>query len=433
MSKGITVLLACYINSMLQKIRAILFKPGTLLVVFVAAAIIASVQGILLGTHMFHMPKVFPADIMNKPEYMNQFIGRQLTEYNNYVIFKYSWFHLIHGTDLYGLYPAEHWDFYKYSPTFALFMGGIAYLPDVIGLSIWNILNAIAVFFAIRLLPFSVRKQCLILWFVALELLTCLQNNQSNGLMCGLIIAAYGCMEHKKVVLATLWLVLAMYIKVYGAIGFCFFLFYPGKFKFILYSILWTVVFAALPLLVTSPQTLVWQYQNWANLMIADAAAARGLSVAGWLYSWFGIENVKMYVTLIGMGLFLLPFVRFKMYSNQVFRLLVLASMLVWVIIFNHKAESSTFIIAVAGVAIWYFAMPSAKWRTVLFWLVFVFTCLATTDVFPMYVKTHFIYVYKIKAVPCIIVWCMILADVMRLSQSARIPAEKKDEFGLAA
>ncbi len=417
---------------MLQKIRAILLKPGTLLVVFVVAAIIASVQGILLGTHEFHLPKVFPADIMNKPEYMNQFIGRQLTEYNNYVIFKYSYFHLIHGSDLYGLYPAEHWDFYKYSPTFALFMGSLAYLPDVIGLSIWNVLNAITVFFAIRMLPFSVRKQCLILWFIALELLTCLQNNQSNGLMCGLIIAAYGCMEQRKTVLATLWLVLAMYIKVYGAIGFCLFLFYPDKLKFIFSSILWTVIFAALPLLVTSPHTLAWQYQNWANLMIADAAAARGISVAGWLYSWFGIENVKMYVTAIGLVLFLLPFVRFRLYGNEVFKLLILASMLVWVIIFNHKAESSTFIIAVAGVAIWYFAMPQAKWRSALIWLVFVFTCLGTTDIFPMAVKKQFIYPYKIKAVPCILVWCVITAELMKLKPSAKIAEGPADAVSVA-
>ena len=411
---------------MLQNIRALLFKPRTLLVVYIAAAVIASLQAILLGTHPFHMPKVFPADIMNKPEYMNQFIGRSLTEYNNYVIFKCSFFHLIHGTDLYGLYPAEHWDFYKYSPTFALLMGGIACLPDIIGLSIWNILNAITVFFAIRMLPFTVRKQCLILWFVALELLTCLQNNQSNGLMCGLMIAAFGCMEQKKVALATLWLVLAMYIKVYGAIGFCLFLFYPDKLKFILYAVLWTVVFAALPLLVTPVHTLIWQYQNWASLMIADAAAARGLSVAGWLYSWFGIENVKMYVTGIGILLFLIQFARFRLYGNEVYKPLILASMLIWVIIFNHKAESSTFSIAVAGVAIWYFAMPEAKWRTVLFWMVFVFTCLATTDIFPMFVKKQFVYPYKIKAVPCILVWCVVFTELMMLKSPT--PALPKGE-----
>jgi hypothetical protein len=193
---------------------------------------------------------------------MDQFIGHYMTEYNNYLIFKYSYFHLIDGVNLYALDAAHHWDFYKYSPTFALLMGSMAYLPDVLGLSIWNILNAIAVFYAIRMLPFKEKTQVLLLWFVAMELLTAMQNDQSNGLMCGMMMAAYGCMKHNKPWWATLWLVLAAYIKVYSVIGFCLFLFFDGKLKFILYAILWTVVFAALPLLVTPLHTLIWQYHN---------------------------------------------------------------------------------------------------------------------------------------------------------------------------
>jgi hypothetical protein len=134
---------------MREKITALLLNPRTLLVVFMLAAVGAAVQMILLGTHPFIMPKAgtYPMDIMNKPQYMNMFLGHQMTEYNNYLIFKYSWYHLLEGTNLYGIYPERHWDFYKYSPTFALLMSTMAYLPDVVGLSIFNLLNALAVFF----------------------------------------------------------------------------------------------------------------------------------------------------------------------------------------------------------------------------------------------------------------------------------------------
>ena len=407
---------------MRKYLPALLFKPTTLMVVYIAGAIFVSVQLILLGTHPFIFPKPpYPDDIMNHPRYMNLFIGKMnlLTEYNNYVIFKSSFFHLLNGTNLYSIYPAEHWDFYKYSPTFALFMGLLAYLPNIIGLSIWNLLNGMTVFFAIRMLPFNTKTQCILMWFIVNELFTTYSNTQSNGLMCGLIIAAYGCMQQRKIILATLWLVCATYIKVYGAIGFCFFLFYPDKLKFILYAIFWTIVFAALPLMVTPFHTLVWQYHNWLSLMIADATAAKGLSVVGWLESWFGIENSKMYVTLIGMLLFLLPFVRIKQYRNEAYKLLILAFMLIWVIIFNHKAESSTYIIAVTGVGIWYYTMPKAKWRMAVLALVLIFTCLSTTDFFPMYVRVHFIYPYKIKAFPCIVAWCVVLAELLFLKQSS--------------
>jgi hypothetical protein len=427
---------------MWPSLRALLFNPRTLLVVYIGAAIIAAVQLYSLGTHTWTFPKdPFPKDIMNQPQYMNLFYNHKLTEYNNYVIFKHSFFHLrdtagSHGYTehglygLYGVHPEEHWDFFKYSPTFALLMGSLAYLPDIVGLLIWNILNALAVFWAIRMLPFNVRTRCLLMWFIAMELLTCLQNTQSNGLMCGLMIAAYGCMQHRKVALAALWLALATYIKVYGAIGFCLFLFYPDKLKFIAYSALWMLVFAVLPLAVISPANLSWQYQNWAYLLKADASAAMGLSVAGWLHTWFGLNDVKTLVTIGGIILFFIPFARVSMYKNEVFRLLILAFMLIWVIIFNHKAESSTFIIALAGVGIWYFASPKSTWHQAVLWLVFIFTSLSTTDIFPPYVKTHFVYPYTIKAVPCILVCFIVFIELMTLKRNTRLAVtENRPEY----
>ena len=55
-----------------------------------------------------------------------------------YLIFKQSFFHLIEGKDLFILYPQEHWDLYKYSPTFSLLMAPLAILPDVVGLFFWK-------------------------------------------------------------------------------------------------------------------------------------------------------------------------------------------------------------------------------------------------------------------------------------------------------
>ncbi len=408
-----------------KKISTLFYNPRTLLFFYVFAALFISVQLILLGTHAFVMPKVIPVDIMNQPQLMNQFVGKQLTEYNNYIIFRQSFYHLLHGFNLYTIYPNEHWDFYKYSPTFAMFMGAIAWMPDYLGVSIWNLLNCIAIFTAIRMLPFNTKTQCLLLWFIANELLTSFSNAQSNGLMCGLMVAAYACMQRDKVALAALWLVLATFIKVYGAIGFCLFLFYPGKIRFIFYAFLWTVLLFAVPLLVTSFHTLTWQYQNWLTLMKADASAATGLSVAGWLNSWFGFSSNGI-VTITGLLLFLIPFIRYKLYRDEVYRLLILASMLIWVIIFNHKAESPTYIIAVTGVGIWYFVRPRKVWRTILLWTVLVFTSLSNTDFFPDYVKSHFMKPYKIKAVPCIIAWSVVFAEIMLLKLPGNATAEDK-------
>jgi hypothetical protein len=53
--------------------------------------------------------------------------------YNNYIIFKQSFFHLITRQDLYIHYPQEQYDLFKYPPTFALLFAPFSMLPDFLG------------------------------------------------------------------------------------------------------------------------------------------------------------------------------------------------------------------------------------------------------------------------------------------------------------
>src|SRR5215217_6683029 len=70
---------------------------------------------------------------------------------NNFSIFRAASLHLLHGQDLYGPYPAEHFDFYKYSPTFALLFLPFALPPFAVAMALWNALNAGALYVAIGL------------------------------------------------------------------------------------------------------------------------------------------------------------------------------------------------------------------------------------------------------------------------------------------
>lgn len=381
-----------------QTVKALLLQHRTILYIYILVTLVASIHLFLLGT-------------------THEFNGKFYTEYNNYIIFKNSFFHLISGKDLYIWYTDQQWDLYKYSPSFALIMGAIAWLPDVTGLCLWNLINALVLYAAIRMLPLNKTQVSLLLWFILLELLTSLQSSQSNALLGGLIIAAFAQMERRKMLWASLLLVAATFIKVYGAIGFIFFLFYPDKIKFILYSIFWTVVMFCLPLAVINFHELVTQYQSWGRMMAADQAASYGFSVMGWLHSWFGLDNIKNGVIITGILLFFIPLVRFRQYANPVYRLFFLAYTLLWVIIFNHKAESSTYIIAVSGVAIWYFTQPGANWKKALLWIVFIFTCLSPTDLFPPPVRTQLMVPYVIKAVACILAWAAIFFELLTVRE----------------
>jgi hypothetical protein len=320
----------------------------------------------------------------------------------------------VENENLYLHYENEYYDLYKYSPTFALFMGTLAYLPDLLGLTIWNLLNALVLISALYFLPgISMKKKAWILAFVFIELITSLQNSQSNPLMVGLLLWAFIAIENKKVGLASLLITLSVFIKIFGLLAFAIFIFYPKKGKAIAYTLIWSFLLFALPLLLVSFSDLIQQYQNWLVLLQNDHSLSIGYSMMGWLETWFGFTELKNTVLIPGVLLLLVPLVRIKHYSSLQFRYWFMASVLIWMVIFNHKAESPTFIIAIAGVAIWYFSQEKTTLNLILILLALVFTILSPTDIFPRTLRETWVIPYVLKAVPCIFIWFKISYDLL--------------------
>jgi hypothetical protein len=340
--------------------------------------------------------------------------GEKYRQYNNYIIFRSSFTHLVHNQNLYQDYPKEHWDLYKYSPTFSLFFGLFAMFPDVVGLNLWNIFNALILLCAIYYLPrLNLKQKGMILIICIIELNTSIQNQQSNALMAGLIILTFGLLEKSHYLLASLCIVFSIYLKLFGVVGLALFLFYPQKWRLALYTLIWTLVLFALPLLVISLNQLYLLYSNWKHLLDTDLSTSYGYSVIGWLHSWFGAEFNKQIIVATGVILFLLPFLRIRQYKQYAFRLLALTSLLIWIVIFNHKAESPTFIIAMAGVSIWFITSKKNTLNIILFVSALVLTSLSPTDLFPRYLREEYIKPYNFKVLPCILIWLKIVYDMM--------------------
>jgi hypothetical protein len=137
----------------------------------------------------------------------------------------------------------------------------------------------------------------------------------------------------------------------------------------------------------------------------------------GWLNSWFNIDMNKNLVVLVGVIIFLIPFYRFSKFQNYTFKYLTLCSILIWIVIFNYKAESPTFIIAMTGVALWFVKSEKNIFNIVLLILAFVLTSLSPTDVFPRIIREEFLKPYSIKAFPCIIIWLKIVYDMIVLKK----------------
>jgi hypothetical protein len=345
--------------------------------------------------------------------------GDPYTHYNNYVIFRQSFYHLAGHQDLYTQYLAEHWDYFRYSPSFALAFGAFAWMPDLPGLLLWNTLNVAVLFLGWMVLPVErvsdengVRFAAA--WFVAVEVMTALQNAQSNVLIAGLLLLAFSFLERRQMALASLMIVVASFTKVFGLVAFSLFLLYPEKKKFILFSALWGSVVALLPLAVVSSAELVRLYGSWWKLLSMDYADSAGLSVMAWLQSWFHLNPPKIIVTLVGIALFCWALTNVQRYRDFNFRLLFFCNVLIWVVIFNHKAESSTYIIAMCGVALWFLTQNRTPMNIALGSLAFIFTSLSPTDVFPSALSASFFVPYSIKAVPCILIWGKIIYELKR-------------------
>ena len=326
--------------------------------------------------------------------------------HNNFLIFRAASRHLIAGSDLYTLYPAEHADLYKYSPTFALLFAPFAFLPLLPAIFLWNALNAGALFIALGMvLPRRAANVARAIVF--LDMLGSLQNAQSNALVAALIIFTFAAYERHHTALGSLAAVGGAFIKLFPLAGVSFAIFHPRKVRVALAVVGSSVLLFALPLLVTSPTILRAQYVSWRALGAADASIKRGYSVMQM------VENVlhqgwpNWPIQLLGVAILLAPvlFQRNRWHEWER-RRLYLCSVLVFCVIFNHLAESPTFVVALAGAAIWFAALARpSRWEWTLFVLIVVLTILSSSDIMPDAIQRDFFDRYRFKTVPLIVLW----------------------------
>lgn len=336
------------------------------------------------------------------------------SSYNNFFTFKYSFYNLLHGKPLYVLHPGQHEDLFKYSPSFAMFMAPFYALPEWLGLLSWNLLNAFVPFFALQRLNISREAKAFVLFFILFDLITSVQNSQSNGLMAGLVIGAFAAMENRRPVLAALLICFGFYIKIFAAVAAVIFLFYDRKLRFLAATFVCGILLGILPAIFGGFDQLITHYREWLHLLAVDPSHELNYSVMTLTQRWFHFTAPDTVYLVPGIVLLLLPLVRTKRWNDFNFRLAFIASILVWVVIFNHKAESPTFVIAMCGAALWGISQPPSMERTILLWFVFVLTGLSATDIFPPYLRDHFIRPYCLKALPCIVIWVVMIWRLLR-------------------
>lgn len=338
------------------------------------------------------------------------------TGYNNFLIFRESFFHLVKGWNLYVPYPDAHQDLFKYSPTFAMFMAPWAILPDLPGVVLWNVFNGLMVYYALRnLRGLAYPLKAAVLWMVLVEALTSAFQTQTNGMIAGLMIMCYNAAESGRIRRSAFWAAGAGFIKIFGGVAGMLLLLYPQRTKGVVWGVFWSAVLLFLPLLAMSPAELAGQYAGWQKIIGVDYASSGYISAIGMAEMWVGATvpaNVRVAVQLAALLVLLLPALfRPELRQRRSFRLMYLAVTLMWVILFNHRSESPTYVIAVCGASIAYFALPRrTRLLTVFVVMMMVLTVFSPTDLFPRALREAYVYPYGLKALPVTLIWlyCMV-------------------------
>ncbi len=339
---------------------------------------------------------------------------------NNYLIFKQVFWHVINQLPLFSFYPAEYFDVNHYGPTFSLVIAPFAVLPTWVGMLLWLVALTLLLYFAIRRNQFTQYQQIFIYWFCAHEVLNGVQMQQFNIAIAAIILLSYYFIETEKDFWAAFAIMLGTFVKLYGIVGVAFFFFSRHKGKFILSLLFWAAIMFVAPMIISSPEYIIGQYHEWYDSLVSknvDNMFSQGtnISLLGLVRKISGCATYSdLWLIIPGLIAFALPYLRLDQYKNQGFRQTILASTLMFVVLFSTGSENSGYITPVIGVVIWYTAAPweRSKWDIALMVYVFIFCTMAHSDFMPRFIREEWIRPYGLKALPVVIVWFKLCYEI---------------------
>ena len=352
--------------------------------------------------------------------------------HNNFLIFKGVYWHTVNGTSLYAAYPSEYSDVNHYGPLFSLIIAPFALLPEWAGMLLWLLFLSGWLFAAIYWSGLRKSQQVYIYWFCGFTLLTALFMQQFNIAIAAIILSSFFLIEKEHEGWAAFFIVLGTLVKLYGIVGLAFFLFSRHKLRLTLWLAVWSVILFLAPMAISSPDYIIGQYHEWFTCLVEKNthnlnSFAQNISLLGLVRRTTGHADYSdLWLIIPGMALFALPYLRFSQYKNLAFRETILASVLLFVILFSTGSEASGYVIALLGVCIWYTAAPwkRGKWATALMVFVFILSGMGNCDLIPKMIRHDYIQTYALRALPISIVWLWLCYELCTKDYT---PIEKVD------
>jgi hypothetical protein len=245
---------------------------------------------------------------------------------------------------------------------------------------------------------------------------------QSNGIMAATIILSFIFILQQKEARSTAMMLLGFFIKLYSITGLAFFFFSIHKKRFVTSFILIFILLLLSPLLVTTPTFLFQSYQDWFqalslksnfDITVSMYHNMVDITLQGMVKRVFNLPNLNKWIFIIpGLIIFGSQYLHLKHYNNIIYRLYILCSVLLFIIVFNTGTESPTYILGVPASCLWYVLQEKSKWNNIIFIISIFFSSFSYSDIFTPWLRTQVMMPYALKVLGCFIVWVVIAVQI---------------------
>lgn len=339
--------------------------------------------------------------------------------HNTYKIFIDVFWNTLGRHGLYLPHPGQYGDLNYYGPTFSLVIAPFALLPVALGGLLWNLAMAGLLYLATGRLGLAKERRVLLLLVCFVELLNAAWSNQFNPAIAAVLLLTFAAVEDGRDFLAPLWILAGAFVKLYSVVGLAFLLFSRSKKAFLTGCVAWSVVLLVAPMALSSPEHVLQAYRDW-FLTLAEKNShnvalytSQDISIPGVIRRAVGLPLSASWFLPAGAALALAPFLRVGQYQHHTFRVLTLASLLMFIVLFSSGSESSTYVICAAGAGLW-LAQQEEPFgpRNALLLAALLLAGLAPTDLLSVPVR-HLVNRHALKAVPYAVVWLLLSWDLV--------------------
>jgi Glycosyltransferase family 87 len=339
--------------------------------------------------------------------------------HNTYRIYKHVFWHVLEGRNLYLPYPGKYGDLNLYGPLFSLIVAPFAVLPDIAGGLLWNVCMAALLYLAVRRIGLARERRLLVLLVCSVELMNANWSNQFNPAIAAFLLLTFASVEDGKDFVAPLWILVGAFVKLYSVVGLLFLFFAKSKRAFMAGCVTWAVVLFLAPMVISSPEYVLQTYRDWFMILAEKNShnisifTSQDISIPGVFRRATGLPLPGGWFQLVGITLVLAPFLRVGQYQHRQFRVLTLASLLMFIVLFSSGSESSTYVICATGAGLWLAQQEEPfRPRNALLIAALLLAGLAPTDLLSVNVRLV-ANRYALKAIPYAVTWLLLCRDLL--------------------